>query len=237
MTFPKTNYSLIFRPDDTRPNIRQFWDLDDNLRIRILTASNITVHDIEKIFIRVAVSVGRHVLDKRDSAAVSPSNPRWQNGQIEFNIYLKDLPESAQLSFSLISVRQKKSKSEVYVPIGWVNIRLFDWKNRLLQGNHTLYLWPFPKDHNDMLNLRGIQGSNHNHNVTRIEVDFPAHGGIIEFPSPAIINKFVSILHMREARNNKGEVMNTSLVVSEQYRKNWCSIVQLEHQFIVDYKI
>lgn len=63
---------------------RVFWDLDENLRIKINSASQISVLNVEKIFIRVVVAVGRHVLNVKDSLTVSPNNPRWN----EVNIFV-----------------------------------------------------------------------------------------------------------------------------------------------------
>lgn len=97
------------------------------------------------------------------------------------------------------------------------------------QGKQTLYLWPFPKDYTEMWCLDGIHGSNHNHNVTRIEVDFPDHGAIIEYPTPAIIDKFVSILRLREARANKGKEENIALAVTDG-SENFSKILKLRQQ-------
>jgi hypothetical protein len=83
---------------------------------------------------------------------------------------MKDLPESTQLCFTLLSVQQtgsvsssdqqkngsggKKggsnptsntSGSKQLQPLGWANLRVFDWRTRLIQGKHTLYLKPFEK--------------------------------------------------------------------------------------------
>lgn len=71
---------------------------------------------------------------------------------MEFNVYLKDLPESAHFSFSLICVRGagRSSRSVNALtnlePIGWTNCRIFDWRHRFLKGKHSMNLWPFPKD-------------------------------------------------------------------------------------------
>uniref|UniRef100_A0A1I8AW80 Phosphatidylinositol 3-kinase n=1 Tax=Meloidogyne hapla TaxID=6305 RepID=A0A1I8AW80_MELHA len=152
-----------------------FWDLDENLRIQIHSASNITVQDSrDHLFVRVAVAVGRHVLDVKDSVTVTSSNPRWgQETFIDFDIYLKDLPESAQLCFSLISIHNpnssssdiskitNKNKQRTGTPtlstastsmncelnsLGYANLHVFDWRSRLIQGKQTLFLRPYEKN-------------------------------------------------------------------------------------------
>jgi hypothetical protein len=37
------------------------------------------------------------------------------------------------------------SGSKLLQPLGWANLRVFDWRTRLIQGKHTLYLKPFEK--------------------------------------------------------------------------------------------
>jgi hypothetical protein len=78
---------------------------------------------------------------------------------------MKDLPESTQLCFSLISVHSstnspeqlkqsntkqrgvhaQPSKIDQFQLLGWTNFRIFDWRSHLIQGKQTLYLRPFKK--------------------------------------------------------------------------------------------
>ena len=93
---------------------------------------------------------------------------------IDFDIYLKDLPESAQLCFSLISIHNSNSasasdltskisnnnKQRTGTPtlstvstsmncelssLGHANLHVFDWRSRLIQGKQTLFLRPYEK--------------------------------------------------------------------------------------------
>lgn len=120
----KEKHNQYLKTDlDQTQQLQLFWNLDENLRIKINSASQISVWNADKIFIRVTVAVGRHVLNVKDSSSVSPTNPRWPDGDIEFDIYLKDLPESTQISFSLIALKKRKNKPEIHTPIGWMNLR------------------------------------------------------------------------------------------------------------------
>jgi hypothetical protein len=84
-------------------------------------------------------------------------------------VYLKDLPESAQLCFSLITLHNcpildnskvtagsggkhrggaqtnSKIEQQQIQPVGWANIRVFDWRSNLIQGKQTLHFRPFEK--------------------------------------------------------------------------------------------
>lgn len=61
------------------PEPINFWDLDEDLKVQIFTASHIIITGVEKLYVKVAVAVGHNVLAMRDSPIVSPSNPRWGN--------------------------------------------------------------------------------------------------------------------------------------------------------------
>uniref|UniRef100_F1KQX2 Phosphatidylinositol 3-kinase age-1 n=1 Tax=Ascaris suum TaxID=6253 RepID=F1KQX2_ASCSU len=173
------------------------WELDDNLKMRVHSASHITVSDIDRIYVKAAVYHGTNLIVNKESEWVSPSNPRWTNGWIDFNVYLKDLAPASQVCLSLIAVKQKKKDVFEHDGIGWVNIRLFDWNNELLQGKLTLYLWPFSKHCSELLYPLGQTGSNDNRDTARIEVEFYEHGSIVEFPSFEHIYAYVNKLNAR----------------------------------------
>uniref|UniRef100_A0AC35FR39 Phosphatidylinositol 3-kinase n=1 Tax=Panagrolaimus sp. PS1159 TaxID=55785 RepID=A0AC35FR39_9BILA len=195
-------------PEDLPPpEPINFWDLDEDLKVRICTASHIIITGVERLYVKVAVTVGYNVLAMRDSPIVSPSNPRWGNCLLDFGLYIKDIPKSAQLCFSLISERSKKGASEL-IPIGWLNMRLFDWDDFLVQGKKTIFFWPFPKeampkdtkDPRNLLNLTGLIGSNHDHNVARLEIELTDYGNKVRYPPFERVLQFVKILQQRKAR-------------------------------------
>lgn len=55
------------------------WELDDNLKMRVHSASHITVSDIDRIYVKAAVYHGTNLIVNKESEWVSPSNPRWTN--------------------------------------------------------------------------------------------------------------------------------------------------------------
>lgn len=66
-------------PYNETPQTRSFWDLDDNLRMNVLSVSNMHVDasSVAYVYLRVAITVGRYVLDVRESSRVPALNPRW----------------------------------------------------------------------------------------------------------------------------------------------------------------
>lgn len=99
-------------------------------------------------------------------------------------------------------MRKRKNRVE-NTPIGWMNLRIFDWQNRLIQGKKSLYLWPFPKAFSETTNLTGFHGSNYNETAPRIEVEFPEYETIVEYPNEITIDKFIGILKQREFRKEQ----------------------------------
>ncbi|VDM51985.1 unnamed protein product [Angiostrongylus costaricensis] len=97
---------------------------------------------IHKISVEFTVYCGKTSLVRKASAKVPTHNPRWVDEMISFDLYMKDLPPAAILTVHLVETKIRKGK----VPpedrvLGWVNIRLLDWRGELLQGLVTLNLW------------------------------------------------------------------------------------------------
>ena len=44
--------------------------------------------------------------------------------------------------------------------LGWANLQLFDFNNRLLNEKYSLYLWPLPQGMDELLNYVGLPGKN-----------------------------------------------------------------------------
>ncbi|KAJ1358023.1 hypothetical protein KIN20_016324 [Parelaphostrongylus tenuis] len=117
------------------------WDVDEYLSMRPLSCSNMGTSDRDSnISVEFTVYCGKTSLVRKASAKVPSHNPRWVDGMISFDLYMKDLPPAAVLTVHLVETKIKKGKPEDRV-LGWVNIRLFDWRGELLQGLLTLNLW------------------------------------------------------------------------------------------------
>ncbi|VDK25661.1 unnamed protein product [Anisakis simplex] len=56
------------------------WNIEDNIKMRVHSASHITVSDIDRIYVKAAIYRGNDLIVNRNSDSVSPTNPRWTNG-------------------------------------------------------------------------------------------------------------------------------------------------------------
>lgn len=203
-----------------------FWDIDENMRVIVRSVSNVGVAESTALYVQATVAVGRHVLDQQTSSPVGPNNPRWNaldvshfrtsfrlfrlyfmhslthypsQGLLEFLIYMKDLPESAQLSLVLLCASSRKASAEKTL-VGYVNVRLFDWRNMFFQGRHTMHLRPAPKGATPASVLLLAGGSNPDHSFIRLEVEIPAGkaGRELEFPNWGLIDKFMDFVDVRQ---------------------------------------
>uniref|UniRef100_A0A1I7XQV6 Mediator of RNA polymerase II transcription subunit 17 n=1 Tax=Heterorhabditis bacteriophora TaxID=37862 RepID=A0A1I7XQV6_HETBA len=119
------------------------WELDENLKMRPLSCSNMGASDHDtQISVEFIVFCGKTELVRKSSEKVPIHNPRWLDGFIPFDLYMKDLPPSAVLSVYLVEFKAKKEGLIEERVIGWVNIRLINWRDELVQGVLTLNLWP-----------------------------------------------------------------------------------------------
>ncbi|KAK6056238.1 phosphoinositide 3-kinase C2 domain protein [Cooperia oncophora] len=108
---------------------------------RLLLLFGILLHGLFfQISVEFTVYCGKTSLTRKSSSKVPSHNPRWLEGMISFDLYMKDLPPAAVLTVHLVETKLRKGKSEDRV-LGWVNIRLLDWRGELLQGVVTLNLW------------------------------------------------------------------------------------------------
>ncbi|KAK3592459.1 hypothetical protein CHS0354_001578 [Potamilus streckersoni] len=107
------------------------WDIDGILSIKVdnVTGKRAPIHSKLKAMNVVAgIYFGSTLLCK----TVSTAKYGWHQA-MAFDIRLPDLPRSAKLCLSLCSSK----KSVEY----WVNIQLFDYKGKLLSGQHRLSMW------------------------------------------------------------------------------------------------
>lgn len=117
--------------------------------------------------------------------------------------------------------------------IGWMNLRIFDWRNCLIQGKKTLYLWPFPKAFNDTTNLTGAYGSNYNEAAPRIEIEFPEYDSSVEYPNENTIDKFITILKERESRKEQFNQNNIQKLVVDIFFNDSFELLKFNNFFMV----
>uniref|UniRef100_A0A1I7S7C5 Telo_bind domain-containing protein n=1 Tax=Bursaphelenchus xylophilus TaxID=6326 RepID=A0A1I7S7C5_BURXY len=178
-----------------------FWEMDQVLSINMRGISNVQEYDSAKIYVKAVLAVGRHILDVKSTPAV-PSNA-FRHFVFDFNVYMKDVPESAQMCFLLYSANKKEVDEE---PLAYVNVRLFDWRNVFCQGKSTFYLRRPPKGSSVASVLLLPCGGSTSHNSVRIEVEFPEiPGKELEFPDWEEIEKFNKFIRLRRDINGESE--------------------------------
>ncbi|KAK6732115.1 hypothetical protein RB195_016475 [Necator americanus] len=170
------------------------WDVDENLSMRPLSCSNMGTSDLDsQISVEFSVYCGKTSLVHKASAKVPSHNPRWVEGMIPFDLYMKDLPPAAVLTVHLVETKVKKTKSEDRV-LGWANIRLIDWRGELLQGVVTLNLWggePQYPPHGRVGNNDNKQGSN-----CRLIIELARYRAPkVRMPDSAQFAPFVKFIH------------------------------------------
>ncbi|CAD5206654.1 unnamed protein product [Bursaphelenchus okinawaensis] len=193
-----------------------FWDLDQVLSIIIRGISNIQEYDSVKLYVKTILAAGRHILDSQDTAPVASNS--FRQAAINFNVYMKDVPESAQMCFLLYSASKKSSADDEM--LAYMNVRLFDWKNMFCQGKNTFYLRPPPKGADVASILLLPCGSNICHNSVRLEVEFPeVPGRELEFPDWEIIEKFSQFTRCRQVEEEENNVLEPILRDSDVLEK------------------
>uniref|UniRef100_A0A7E4ZV14 Ubiquitinyl hydrolase 1 n=1 Tax=Panagrellus redivivus TaxID=6233 RepID=A0A7E4ZV14_PANRE len=169
-----------------------FWEIEEDFRIRIHSASHLIVPDVNKIYIKAAVVIGGNIITTMNSKMVSPSNPRWDSCNLDFGHYYKDIPKSAQMCFSLIA---QSEDGETQTPLGWHNMRLFDWEDKFVQGKFTVFFWPFPNDPIAQQLLCNVYGGVGNEfteadAIGRLDIEFREFNYTIEYPTWEVILKY-----------------------------------------------
>ncbi|KAG1683794.1 Phosphatidylinositol 4,5-bisphosphate 3-kinase catalytic subunit alpha isoform [Nymphon striatum] len=128
-------------PTNTVTTTTSLWKVDTMLRIRILSATYVNVKDVDKIYVRTGIYHGTEPLCPIvDTQKVVFSNPKWDEW-LSYDLYISDIPRSAQFCVSICSVSKKKKREE-HCALAWGNISLFDYKDLLLSDRYSLNLWP-----------------------------------------------------------------------------------------------
>ncbi|CAN7945502.1 unnamed protein product, partial [Ixodes hexagonus] len=167
--------------------------VDEVFRVKIVGASYVNVKDVDKIYVRTGIYHGTESLCPfRDTQHVAHSNPKWDE-QLEFDMYIPDIPRSARLCVSICAVSQRKKREE-RCAIAWGNISLFDYKSVLLSGRMNLHLWPVPKGMDELLNPLGSTGSNPNREAPCLVIEFDRFPGQVTFPTMEQIEEYASFI-------------------------------------------
>lgn len=232
------------RKSKTEP-VTALWTVRDYLKITVNDVRNLNVAIGSRICVRMALYHGNETV----SDIMNTSVKEWPEGTkkvfnepLTFNILVQDVPRMAKLCCTLYTVIDRKKSKESrarkhmlgkqeVVPIAWVNIMMFDYKDKLQRGQKSLYMWPFREDlhhGDDILNHIGTSISNpHEDAATALSVTFHDYGveHPIEFPS------FATVLEC--AADNTG-TDESAMLISSKLRENKHYLQQLQNIIELD---
>ncbi|RWS28858.1 Phosphatidylinositol-4:5-bisphosphate 3-kinase catalytic subunit alpha-like isoform [Leptotrombidium deliense] len=180
------------------------WKVDTMFRVKILWATYVNVTDVEKIYVRCGIYHGPESLcPPKDTQQVTASNPKWDTW-LDFDLYVPDIPSSARLCLSICSVSFRKKREE-HCALAWGNLMLFDYKHNLLSDRVSIYLWPVPKGHDELLNPLGMIVSNDNKDSPCLEVEFDKFACPVVFPPKEQIDEYAKfVLKQEESGRSSG---------------------------------
>lgn len=132
---------------------RPFWALKDestSFRIRLLDAENVTMDGAPfrlNLFVRARLSYGKSAFAVHMISSILPYElaPIW-NEDLVWPLRVCDLPREAKITIVLFAradtsnTKPKRLSSDV--PLGWVNVMLFNETGALKAGLHGVRLWP-----------------------------------------------------------------------------------------------
>lgn len=132
---------------------RPFWALKDestSFRIRLLDAENVTMEGAPfrlNLFVRARLSYGKSAFAVHMISSLLPYElaPIW-NEDLVWPLRVCDLPREAKITIVLFArvdtgnTKPKRLSSDV--PLGWVNVMLFNETGTLKAGLHGVRMWP-----------------------------------------------------------------------------------------------
>ncbi|XP_045207446.2 phosphatidylinositol 4,5-bisphosphate 3-kinase catalytic subunit beta isoform-like isoform X2 [Mercenaria mercenaria] len=123
------------------------WDIEDCFEFQVKGIQNVEItsdqvrDNIDKVKLFVGLYHGSDVLGDVKTTAEMPVIYGNCNigATLTFDLQVKDVQTASRLCFTLHG-RMRGAKS--LNPIAWVNIPVFDFRSRLLVGEHKLAMWP-----------------------------------------------------------------------------------------------
>ncbi|KAK3099967.1 hypothetical protein FSP39_012674 [Pinctada imbricata] len=158
------------RPSVKRGGGPYCWDIP-------VSVQNYYLYDIQDYSVRVYAGLfhGPQTLCviHTNDVIVYNGSCHWRK-ELEFSLNVQDLPQSCRLCLSL---HLKKGKE--LTMLTWVNIPVFNYKNRLIQGTYKLPMWP-RQEHIELIencNPIGTVSSNpQGDHATSVEFKVPDYG-------------------------------------------------------------
>ncbi|RXG70396.1 Phosphatidylinositol 4,5-bisphosphate 3-kinase catalytic subunit alpha isoform [Armadillidium vulgare] len=133
--------------------------MEGRLKIHILRAFNVSVRLNSKFFVRVGLFHGNQLLCPILETQPVTAPPRWGEW-IQFELPIQEVPRAAKLCFSLCvkgqaTEKRRKRMKEDDAMIGWGNVHLFDFEDRLIRGHILITLLIPPQNFDGLINPLG----------------------------------------------------------------------------------
>eukprot|EP00835_Amoeboradix_gromovi_P001644 NODE_80_length_22829_cov_0.188121.p1 type:complete len:1735 gc:universal NODE_80_length_22829_cov_0.188121:22262-17058(-) len=116
--------------------ILSMWDIYKEFRVKILNIENASGTDV---YVHSGLYFGGEELCPSISTPINHKN-MFFNMWLNFELATMNIPKNARLC---LTVYQKHL--DAFVPLGWINILLVDFRSHLLQGKQSFRLWPHEK--------------------------------------------------------------------------------------------
>lgn len=170
------------------------WEIPAKLRVKILCATYVNVREVGKIYVKAGIYHGTEAMcECQETKQMDSNNPQWHEW-LEF-LDLRDLPRSAKLCLCICYIPRRRKET---MSLGWANLQLFDFNDRLLNEKVSLNLWPQPQGMDELLNYVGLPGSNPDIETPCLEVEFDRFRDPVSYPSEREIEDLANKAISRE---------------------------------------
>ncbi|XP_013393974.2 phosphatidylinositol 4,5-bisphosphate 3-kinase catalytic subunit beta isoform-like [Lingula anatina] len=214
----KVNVPSPLRTDrrKTLGGVTSIWTINETFSITVNAIRNVNCNDDSKIHVRAGLFHGHDIMgDIKDTdfARLEDKKATW-NQTLDFGISARDVPRMSRLCFSLLVIHGgKKGKGKEKrlapnaVPLAWVNIMVFDYKDMLQQGPKQLHLWPLKDDittEHSLHHIGTVVSNPNEESAPELLVTFHNFGcsDPVVFPPIATVLEFA---HRHEEREEDGQ--------------------------------
>ncbi|XP_069499380.1 phosphatidylinositol 4,5-bisphosphate 3-kinase catalytic subunit gamma isoform-like [Ambystoma mexicanum] len=167
--FRGTHEDLQLKDKDVEQIIvLSLWDCDRKFRAKIvgIDIPNLPTKPPQQVYIVANILHGNRILSSATTNPKAFTDEVLWNIWLEFDILVKNLPECAKLNLSVYEEKsaetllmgnkcpqqsgmdwQMKANSKL---LFFVNLLLIDHRSLLQQGEHVLYMWPYPEQDDEL---------------------------------------------------------------------------------------
>nr|XP_033781758.1 phosphatidylinositol 4,5-bisphosphate 3-kinase catalytic subunit gamma isoform-like [Geotrypetes seraphini]XP_033781759.1 phosphatidylinositol 4,5-bisphosphate 3-kinase catalytic subunit gamma isoform-like [Geotrypetes seraphini]XP_033781760.1 phosphatidylinositol 4,5-bisphosphate 3-kinase catalytic subunit gamma isoform-like [Geotrypetes seraphini] len=163
--------------------VLSLWDCDRKFRVKIvgIDIPNLPDKSPPSVYIVASILHGRRILSSVMTKPKSFQDEVLWNIWLEFDILVKNIPDGAKLSlgvygknnetllkgrtYPLQKTKEDKQRGKSKL-LYFVNLLLIDHRSLLQQGEHVLYMWPYPEKEEDLFTFEADRvTSKTNYNV------------------------------------------------------------------------